>query len=103
MRLSSRQGRQVLTTVTMLVLVGLLATGAWVGWRSLSAPVAENPTAEPRCREGVERVDVCVRTPEKAAPLVETGRRLGITVELRQCRSTRPFTPSCPGSRATTR
>lgn len=33
---------------------------------------------------GVERVDVCVRTPEKAAPLVETGRRLGITVELRQ-------------------
>jgi shikimate dehydrogenase len=33
---------------------------------------------------GVERVDVCVRSPQKAAPLVETGRRLGITVELRQ-------------------
>lgn len=35
-------------------------------------------------RMGVERADICVRSPQKAEPLIELGRRLGIAVELRE-------------------
>lgn len=33
-------------------------------------------------RMGVERAQICVRSPQKAEPLAELGRRLGIAVEL---------------------
>ena len=35
-------------------------------------------------RMGVERVDICVRSPRKAESLIEIGSRLGVTVELRE-------------------
>jgi hypothetical protein len=49
--------RRLLTTVTMVVLLGLLAVGALVGWRALSAPAgeeSEEPEAASGCSDGVQ-------------------------------------------------
>ena len=34
------RGRHAMTSITLLVLLGLLLAGAYLGWRSLSAPLA---------------------------------------------------------------
>ena len=73
--------RRVLSAVTLLVLVGILAAGAYVGWQRLSAPVDDKtePTkiAGPRCDAGVKKGDV-VKTRDVTVSVYNAGSRNGL-------------------------
>lgn len=71
------RGRHAMTAITLLVLLGLLLAGAYLGWRSLSAPLAGGEDTEPRCREGVERGDRLV-TDDVTVSVYNAGSRAGL-------------------------
>jgi hypothetical protein len=67
--------------VTLVVLVGILVVGAYVGWQRLSAPVDENPAPTkavgPRCDAGVHKGDV-VRPRDVTVSVYNAGDRNGL-------------------------
>lgn len=67
--------RRLLTTVTMVVLLGLLAAGAVVGWRALSAPAGSDD--DPQCEEGVERGER-LTSKEVTVSVFNAGNRSGL-------------------------
>jgi hypothetical protein len=70
--------RRLLTTVTMVVLLGLLAVGAVVGWRALSAPAdGSAEEAGPRCAEGVQRGEK-LTSGEVTVSVFNAGNRSGL-------------------------
>ncbi|QIK67680.1 LytR C-terminal domain-containing protein [Nocardioides sp. HDW12B] len=72
------RSRRALTAVTLVVLLGLLVVGTYVGWRSLSAPVADDDTtSEVRCREGVQRGDRLARE-DVTVSVYNAGSRSGL-------------------------
>ena len=71
------RGRHAMTSITLLVLLGLLLAGAYLGWRSLSAPLADGEDNEPRCREGVQRGDRLV-TEDVTVSVYNAGNRAGL-------------------------
>jgi hypothetical protein len=74
--------RTVISGVTIVVLIGLLVTGAYVGWQKLNEPLPEKPEAQtqvagPRCNDGVRRGDLV--TPEDITVSVyNAGTRAGL-------------------------
>jgi hypothetical protein len=66
-----------MTATTLLVLLGLLLVGAYLGWRSVSAPLADGAETEPRCREGVERGDR-LATDDVTVSVYNAGSRAGL-------------------------
>jgi hypothetical protein len=76
--------RSVLSGVTLLVLVGLLAVGVFVGWQKLSEPIPgeseeeqRSEVAGPRCKAGVERGDL-VRPRDVTVSVYNAGTRTGL-------------------------
>lgn len=71
-------GRRLMTTVTMIVLLGLVATGALVGWRSLTMPSAsEGEEDAPACAEGIERGER-LASREVTVSVFNAGDRAGL-------------------------
>jgi hypothetical protein len=99
--------RRVLTTVTMLVLLGLLAVGAVVGWRALSAPADGSGEADaPRCAEGVQRGEKLAAR-EVTVSVFNAGNRSGLAGQTIEQLSSRGFLEgevgNAPGSLASVR
>ncbi len=76
--------RSVVSGVTLLVLVGLLVTGAFIGWQQLKAPLPSGSDDEnrsvvsgPRCKDGVKRGDV-VRPRDVTVSVYNAGSRTGL-------------------------
>jgi hypothetical protein len=71
--------RRLLTTATMVVLLGLLVVGALVGWRALSAPADGSGEADdtPRCAEGVQRGER-LASREVTVSVFNAGNRSGL-------------------------
>ena len=73
--------RRVLSAVTLVVLLGILVTGAYIGWKRLSEPVGETQapkkTAGPHCDAGVSKGDV-VRTRDVTVSVYNAGDRTGL-------------------------
>jgi hypothetical protein len=73
--------RTGLAGITFLVLFGILALGAVVGWRAVSAPVPgateATPSAGPSCRRGLSAGDV-VRTGDVTVSVFNAGNRSGL-------------------------
>lgn len=75
--------RHIVSAVTLVVLVGVLVVGAWVGWRTLSAPLPSGDDDEaqsvsgPKCDNGVRRGDV-VRPRDVTVSVYNAGSRSGL-------------------------
>lgn len=73
--------RRVLSAVTLVVLLGILGVGAYIGWQRLTAPVedktAPTKTAGPRCDAGVHKGDV-VKTRDVTVSVYNAGDRTGL-------------------------
>lgn len=74
--------RSAVSAVTMIVLLALLVTGAWVGWQALSAPLPggqdeQETAAEPTCEEGFARGDVVTRS-DVTVSVYNAGSRSGL-------------------------
>src|SRR3954447_17825089 len=75
--------RSVISGVTLVVLVGLLVTGAYVGWQKLKEPIpggddgAHSQVSGPRCKEGVKRGDL-VRPRDVTVSVYNAGSRTGL-------------------------
>lgn len=86
--------RKAISTVTILVLIGLLLAGAYFGWRSISAPLpgGDEPAKadQPRCEDGVARGDV-VRTDEVTVSVYNAGSRSGLADQTRSELTARGF------------
>lgn len=86
--------RKAISAVTITVLIGLLVAGAYVGWRSLSAPLPGD--AEPdrveraRCDKGVARGDV-VRPGDVTVSVYNAGSRSGLADQTRSELAARGF------------
>ena len=72
--------RKAVSAVTMLVLVGLLVAGAWIGWRTLSAPLPgdEEPErkAKSRCDGGAR--DGVIEAADVKVSVYNAGSRSGL-------------------------
>lgn len=73
--------RRVLSAVTLVVLLGILVVGAYMGWQRLTAPVDESPepttAAGPTCDPGVRKGEV-VRTRDITVSVYNAGDRTGL-------------------------
>jgi hypothetical protein len=76
--------RSVISGVTLLVLVGLLMTGAYVGWQKLKQPLpdstddpGQSQVSGPRCKAGVQRGDM-VRPRDITVSVYNAGTRSGL-------------------------
>jgi hypothetical protein len=82
--------RRALTAVTLLVLLGLLVAGTWVGWRTLSAPVADDGSSEPRCRGDVKSGDR-LATSDVTVSVYNAGGRSGLAERTQEELTARDF------------
>ncbi len=93
--------RRILSGATLIVLMSLLAVGAYVGWQRLSAPVPERdePTkaSGPRCDGGVARGDV-VRTRDITVSVYNAGSRSGLAGQTMSELEARGFIPGDVGN-----
>ncbi len=91
--------RRTLTAVTLTVLVALLATGAFVGWRALFAPVPDVPTAGTGAAEEcqVSRGDT-VRTRDVTVSVYNAGSRSGLAGQTQDELVARGFIPGDIGN-----
>lgn len=86
-------GRHLTTTVTMLVLLGLLVAGAVWGWQSLFAEVPDEPAAKPACEtELVERGDR-LRSRQVLVSVFNAGTRSGLADSTLERLTRRGFLP----------
>lgn len=90
--------------MTIIVLIGLLAAGAYIGWRSLAAPLPgddEPKRAErPRCNDGVARGDV-VTPGDVTVSVYNAGSRSGLADQTRSELAARGFIPGDVGNAPT--
>ena len=93
--------RQAISAVTLVVLVGLLVVGAFIGWRTLSAPLPGDDEPEtasgPKCDEGVSRGDV-VRPQDITVSVYNAGSRSGLADQTRSELVARKFIPGDVGN-----
>jgi hypothetical protein len=93
--------RQALSAVTLAALVGLLVVGAFVGWRTLTAPVPEGAdttqAAGPGCDDGVARGDV-IRPPDVTVSVYNAGTRAGLAGQTMSQLEARGFIPADVGN-----
>jgi hypothetical protein len=94
--------RRVISAVTMVVLLGLLVVGAYVGWRAVSAPFDEEQSTtatEPshRCNANVSRGDV-VRPDEVTVSVFNAGTRSGLAGQTMAELEARGFIPGDLGN-----
>ena len=73
--------RTGLAGITFVVLLGILAAGALLGWRAVSAPIPgltdTTPSDEPTCDSGLAAGDV-VRTADVTVSVYNAGNRSGL-------------------------
>lgn len=77
--------RRAVSAVTLVVLVGLLVVGAYVGWQKLSEPLPgkdDTEQAGPACNDGVARGDV-VRPGDVTVSVYNAGSRSGLADQTR--------------------
>lgn len=75
--------RHVLTAVTLTVLLVLVGVGAFVGWRTISAPVEEEgEQAAPTCVAGVKRGQK-LKSSEVTVSVFNAGNRPGLAARTR--------------------
>lgn len=86
------QDRRILTALTLVVLLALLVTGALVGWRSLSAPVAggTDGTGAPEPCPSVQPGDV-VKAKDVTVSVYNAGTRAGLAARTRDELTARGF------------
>ena len=93
--------RKAISAVTITVLIGLLVAGAYVGWRSISAPLPGDDSPEqadqPRCEDGVSRGDV-VSTGDVTVSVYNAGSRSGLADQTRSELVARGFIPGDVGN-----
>lgn len=93
--------RRALSGVTLVLLVCLLVVGAFVGWRTLTAPVPEgDDTAEaagPGCNDGVTRGDV-IRPADVTVSVYNAGTRAGLAGQTMSQLEARGFIPADVGN-----
>ena len=79
--------RHLLTAVTLLVLVGLVAVGGYYGYRAVFTPVGDDPvTASPdarRCEKGLKKGEP-VRTPDVTVTVLNAGSRNGLAGQVQE-------------------
>ena len=96
--------RKAVSAVTILVLIGLLVAGAYVGWQSISAPLPGDDDPEkaerPRCEEGFSRGDV-VQTKDVTVSVYNAGSRSGLADQTRSELTARGFIPGDVGNAPT--
>jgi hypothetical protein len=75
--------RSVISAITLVVLVGLLVVGVYVGWQKLNEPLPggededQAQVSGPRCDDGVKRGDV-VRPRDITVSVYNAGTRTGL-------------------------
>ena len=95
----AREDRRVLSAVTLLVLCGILAVFAVVGWRSLTASGPwddAGPTAAD-CVEGLSKGDL-VRTTDVTVSVYNAGTRSGLAGRTQEELLARGFLPGDLGN-----
>jgi LytR cell envelope-related transcriptional attenuator len=91
--------RRTLTAVTLTVLVALLAVGAFIGWRALFSPLANESEAgsDQGCADGVARGDT-VRTRDVTVSVYNAGTRAGLAGQTQNELAARGFIPGDLGN-----
>ena len=92
--------RHVTTAVTLLVLVVILAVGAWIGTRSLFAPIEsdEATTAQPSCSAKALRAGQRVATTQVVISVYNAGTRAGLADETMGLLTNRGFDKGSVGN-----
>jgi hypothetical protein len=95
----SREDRRTLSAVTLLVLCGILAIGAFVGWRSLTAagPWDDAGTTAADCVSGLRKGDL-VRTTDVTVSVYNAGTRSGMAGRTQEELLARGFLPGDLGN-----
>jgi hypothetical protein len=93
--------RRTLTAITLTALIALLAAGAFIGWRALFSPLADETGAEPGsapgCSDGVARGDT-VRTRDVTVSVYNAGTRAGLAAQTQEELAARGFIPGDLGN-----
>ena len=95
----AREDRRVLSAVTLLVLCGILALFAVVGWRSLTAagPWSDAGPTAADCVEGLAKGDL-VRTTDVTVSVYNAGTRSGLAGRTQEELLARGFLPGDLGN-----
>ncbi len=78
--------RHLLTAVTLMVLVGLVAVGGYYGYQSLFSPVEDDVTAtqgDRRCEDGLAKGET-VRTRDVTVTVLNAGSRAGLAGQVQE-------------------
>lgn len=95
--------RRIVSGVTLVVLVCVLVAGAWIGWKTLSAPLPGGDDGEqqtvsgPKCDGGVRRGDV-VRPADVTVSVYNAGSRSGLAGQTQSELGARGFIPGEVGN-----
>jgi hypothetical protein len=75
--------RRVVTGITLLVLCGILAVGAWVGWRQLVSPVSEDDPQTSACSRTEVRRGQRLASRAVTVSVFNAGSRVGLADQTR--------------------
>jgi hypothetical protein len=76
--------RRIVTGITLVVLCGILAAGAWVGWRTLMSPVSDDEKQDAACSTTEVRRGDRVRSRAVTVSVFNAGNRVGLADRTRQ-------------------
>ena len=71
-------GRRITTAVTLVVLLLVLAGMAAYGFKQLTAPLPDGPSAEPTCSEAEKQVQAFLKRSEVQVSVFNAGTREGL-------------------------
>ena len=86
------RSRRIVTAITLLVLLGILVAGAYVGARALLTPATDGDGDGPECDRGLRRGDV-VRARDVVVSVYNAGTRSGLAGDTQNRLVERGFRP----------